>query len=368
MPDFMNRYYKCKAIVLDCEVVTPMFLGNASGAAEWRAEPFKALFRAWWRVTRHRTAGEKALFHEEGGIFGAAGDEESSCKSLFSVAVFSGARAVNTSLKELAKVHHEECEKQKKEVDPLLYLAGMGILMPGNRIRQGRSYFPPGSPFTLTLQYPCSIEEEIRKVLALVQAFGAAGGRCRNGWGSFLVKNPAVAIADAVKLLCDFTNDWKTCMGRDYPNALGRDEKRPLLWKSESMETWEEALANLARAYIKVRVDSVEGVGKLNPGENYPPKERGKTYLYEERHLLGVPLTSHPKTGGDSRHSSPLRFFVRKQADGFRGFILHVPHDHSRAQKLANGVTAEKVWEKVHKKLDGQVPAITRAEYKEVLA
>ena len=40
----MSRYYKRKSITLQCEVVTPMFLGNASGEAQWRAEPFKAFF------------------------------------------------------------------------------------------------------------------------------------------------------------------------------------------------------------------------------------------------------------------------------------------------------------------------------------
>ncbi len=370
----MERFYQRSRVELQCEVVTPMFLGNASGEAEWRAEPFKALFRSWWRVTRHCTADKKTLFNEEAALFGAAGDEETSRKSPFSIAVFSEEKAVAQQLRvfqEHEKVRHEECQRQGKKVDPLLYLAGMGLLMPGNRIKPGRTYFPPGSSFTLAIQYPGGKEEEVQKVLAFIQAFGAIGGRCRNSWGSFRVRNPAIALADEEKLLAAATNDWRQGLIRDYPNTLGRDEKGLLFWKTATKETWEEAMAELAKAYIWVRVgDPNAGIEGLSPGENYPPRERGKTYLYQERHFLGIPLTSHPKTGGDSRHASPFRFVVKKQQldRRFRGFMLHVPHDHSKAQKFANGVTAEKVWEKVHDKLDGLKPAITRATYKEVLA
>ena len=90
----------------------------------------------------HDTGDNEALFNEEAKLFGAAGDEKTSCKSPLSVAVFSETKPVNYSLKELPKMPHEECERQNNIVDPLLYLAGMGLLQPGNRIKTRQDILP----------------------------------------------------------------------------------------------------------------------------------------------------------------------------------------------------------------------------------
>ena len=41
----ITRYYKREQLKLDCEIITPMFLGNANQEAELRAAPFKGLLR-----------------------------------------------------------------------------------------------------------------------------------------------------------------------------------------------------------------------------------------------------------------------------------------------------------------------------------
>jgi CRISPR-associated protein Cmr1 len=366
MPNLKTRFYKRKSLPLECEVVTPMFLGNAAGAAQWRSEPFKALFRYWWRVTQHNTANKNLLFNEEKTLFGTAGDEKTSCKSLFTIEVSSTAPSNKRSLKELPKLSHEECERLHNKVDPLHYLAGMGLLEKYNKVKAGRSYFPSGASFTVKLGYTGGMDKDVNRVLAIVQAFGAIGGRCRNGWGSFQIKHPVVAPAAAEKVLAEVTVDWKDGFGRDYPNTLGKDDKGNLLWKTEPEESWEEAMAKLAEAYIAVRAHAVGGDQKLDPGASVSPEGDVKKYLYQERHLLGIPLTSHPRAGGSLRHASPLRFVVKKQPSRFLGFILHVPHSHSQDQKLAPGVDQQKVWEKVHRKLDG-LAYLSRSSYSEVL-
>lgn len=58
---------------------TPAFLGNAQQQAQWRTPPIKALIRQWWRVVkapqvRFNVAELRAA---EGGLFGAASDDES---------------------------------------------------------------------------------------------------------------------------------------------------------------------------------------------------------------------------------------------------------------------------------------------------
>ena len=78
-------------------------------------------------------------------------------------------------------------------VDPLLYLAGMGLLLKDNKVKRGRTYFPPGSAFNLSLHFPGGKQSEdgLSGVLALIQAFGTIGGRNSwNGWGSFQGKKP----------------------------------------------------------------------------------------------------------------------------------------------------------------------------------
>ena len=44
------RFYRRERLQFDCEIVTPMFLGNSRQEAELRAAPFKGLLRYWWRV------------------------------------------------------------------------------------------------------------------------------------------------------------------------------------------------------------------------------------------------------------------------------------------------------------------------------
>jgi len=199
------------------------------------------------------------------------------------------------------------------------------------------------------------------QIIALVQAFGAVGGRSRNGWGSFWINNPPVALEQAATYLADNTKEWTGGLGKDYPSCLGENGSGPLLWKTGPYNEWKLAMKDLAEAYIQVRTKRVRNDGPLEPGSR-------NNQTIQERHLLGLPLTNHNYGRGSARHASPLRFVVKKQADGFRGFILHVPHGHSGQQTLANGVNPQAVWEKVHRKLDGFPRLLTRATYEEVLS
>lgn len=363
----MERFYKRTELTLQCEVVTPMFLGGADQEAEWRAAPFKALLRSWWRVTQHGTADPKDLAAEEGRIFGQAGNEESSGKSCVRLCIQSDAGAVDNKLPECGRIKHPE----KGMIKPLLYLANMGLVNPDLEVVH--RYFPrsPTSEFSLTVSYPSPLAQEFTPVLALIQAFGAVGGRCRNGWGSFRIVNPPVELEQAADILAStsVTRDWKDGFSREYPNCLGKDEQeRPLLWKTQPQKEWELAMRDLADAYIRVRADRVPdttgGIPKLDPG-----KVSSSSYQYQERHLLGIPLTNHlNKSKSDDRHASPLRFVVKHQKNRFRGYILHVPHAHSTQQTLDPGVKQLQVWETVHRKLDGLAPLLSRATYKEVLS
>ena len=360
MNDPMYRYYKTREAVLACESVTPMFLGNADQEAEWRAAPFKSLFRYWWRLTQGGCSPNE-LLKSEGKIFGIAGDENDSGKSALTIHVVSDASATKAKFK-AAKIKHPEC---RSPVDPLKYL-GMGIF----DFKSGlpiHSYFPAGSKFELQIRYPSKKEQEIKNTLSFINAFGAVGARCRNGWGCFEIagaKNLEFEPEEPSKTLDKQTILWKEGLknDKDYPNCLGKDED-PLLWKTKQVATWELAMKLLAEAYIGVRAGHIEDIPKLNPnGKDYP----------DERHLLGFPLTNHnafkgKNWGKNARHASPLRLIVHKANGGYRGFILHLPFLHSTEMELPPHIDQVAVWEKVHKKLDA-ISILQRATYKECLS
>ena len=354
---FRERYFKRKRIDLECEVITPMFLGNADGEAEWRAEPFKALLRFWWRVahgqqTPYASNGYKELAKQEGALFGTAAEDAdaASGRSLVTVGVEGLSESVKNPFDNNLRVPYPK--KAMPQVNPLLYLGGMGLMQPNAKPKH--SYFPPGASFRLSLTFPDHLAETTSRLIAFLQAFGAVGSRSRNGWGSFQISPgrplPFISTNRASEILKEATIDWKKGFEKDYPNCLGKDGA-PLLWKTAPVSRWEEAMRSLADAYIAVRAKEVAGIKWLDPNNG-------------ERHLLGIPLTHHNPTQ-PSRYASPLRFIVRKKNKQYLGLVLHLPQRFPENKSPLSAPDQKKVWEtKIHKKLDKR---LQRASYEECL-
>lgn len=361
MKNSMHRFYKRNQVVLHCETLTPMFLGNAHQEAEWRAAPFKALLRYWWRVMKHGLS-KSELKDQEGQIFGAAGEKESSQKSLLDIQVVphADAKPVKKAMPKMEAVEHPECERQRFRVDPLLYLAGMGLV--NFKTGPNHTFFDTGCFFDLRLAYPGQFDSEIKALLGLIKAFGAVGARSRNGWGSFQILSADGIDFEQSKMVESMnrrlTHYWANGFDHDYPNCLGKDKRGPLLWKTAPQKEWHHVMRDLADVYIHVRAKTVSKIPRLNPGKVGP----------EERHLLGVPLTNHKAWGNSARHASPLRFVVHKHHGDFQGYILHLPHAHSTDMRLPAHIDPLKVWEKVHIKLDGLDTLLNRATYEECLS
>lgn len=351
MTDGFLRYYKQERINLDCEVVTPMFLGGADQSAQWRAAPFKAALRKWWRVLQGPQKSWKDLLAEEGDIFGLAGEEGDSGKSRIKVCVSSAAQAVSTQIPKGKTLQHPECERSRHQVAALPYLGGMGIMKPSGEVKH--SYFIPRSAFTLGLSFPSARIEMVGSILKLMRIFGTVGARSRNGWGSFGFTQPA-------DMPGSFTvKNWELLLEKDYPSSIGKDQKSPLVWRTAGQQSWESAMADLAEAYIGVRAQELGQDKKLDPGS-------GKA---STRHLLGIPLTSHgTQFGNNARHASPLHFKIFKKSATYTGIILHLPHAHSSEQSFIDTDAQMEVWKIVHRKLDFQKNIISRANLKELLA
>lgn len=329
----ITRFYKRARKELDCEIITPMFLGNANQEAELRAAPFKGMLRYWWRVAEgYKYATDKDLLKAENTIFGSA-DENTNCKSQVKIWVepITSLQPKKDQFKNQGDViDHPECEKSCK-INPLNYLAGMGLI----HYKQGilHSYFPVGEKFKLQLEAPEKILQQLKSTLAIVNKFGAIGSRSRNGWGCF--QWPASQSNVEINY-----KKFQDAFDRDYPHCLAKDEKGLLLWKTKKLhKTWEMCMRELAEIYVAVRT-------KLNVTKGSPP----------DRHLLGYPVTNHPVHHWDKndrhRHASALRLIVRKENEQYRGYFLHLPHLFSQ-QMWPNDKTRQiEIWQKVHATLD----------------
>lgn len=345
------RFYKQERMEFECEIITPMFLGNSNQEAELRAAPFKGLLRYWWRVAEgHRYHNKEDLLKAENAIFGSA-DEKTGGKSHVKVAVspLSGSDMVSTKepLPKVNDVDHPECERTRGKTNPLNYLAGMGLIHYRNGIQH--SYFKPGAKFKLCLSVSCPEIESIRLVLALINKFGAIGARSRNGWGCFSLKPPKEKFFEIATY--SFIKPFQEAFDRDYPHCLGNDNKGLFFWKTkDSQVKWELCMRDLAEIYIRIRTG-------LNVINGTPP----------DRHLLGYPVTNHSVSlsnwGNQGRHASALRLIVRKENGKYRGYILHLPHLFSQNMWPNEKDRQLEIWRKVHGKLD---ELCDRAKFEEV--
>ncbi len=335
----ISRFYGRERIELDCEILTPMFLGGADQNAELRAASFKGLLRYWWRVAfGYRFHSAPDLYSAEAKLFGSPDDDSGKSKVIVQVVPGDNLTVSKAGFKKLKGIKHSEVKGG--EVNPLNYLAGMGLIKGAVQ----HSYFLPGGHFRLMIT---ARPKDIEIVLSLLKAFGTAGGRSRNGWGSLNISAKNGFFNSSENVLKTVIKPFDDAFNCDYPHCLGADTKGLLLWKTQGVtKSWEECLRVLADIYVKTRLSlNISGHGK------------------QDRHLLGYPVTHHSVQGWN-RHASALRLLVRKSETGlYRGYVLHVPHLFS--EKMWGELDAGKqksIWRKVHAQLDGIMQRATMEE------
>ena len=340
----ISRFYGRERIRLDCEVITPMFLGDAGQNAALRTAPFKGMLRYWWRVsTGGRYKSSSSLYQAEAAVFGSPDDKGGKSK----VAIAVAEKMLSSAKERFASqgfIIHKEVNRNNGRIDPLNYLAGIGLIHPTKGVQ--KPYFKTGGGFSLHLTAPPNL---ITEPLMLFRLFAAIGNRSRNGWGSLQVEtassgidlSPGPAVEQAVR-------PFEEAFDRDYPHCLGKDEKGLLLWRtSATYPSWENCMKKLAEIYLATRLTlNIAGQGK------------------QERHLLGYPVTNHPVPGWQ-RHASALRLLVKRDDSGtYRGCILHLPHAFSRRMWDLDTYTQTRIWRGIHRKLD---EAMQRAKLEEMI-
>ena len=340
------RFYKREQWVLDCEIITPMFLGNSNQEAELRAAPFKGLLRYWWRVaggSNYAAEDYQGLLEKENKIFGSA-DAEGGGKSLVTVAIEGSLQCfASNQFPQGQNIPHPEVKPHGKpiNIDRFLYLGYGPIKGRGQLNKEGTGAFQPGQNFKLTITARTQELEKLKPTLQCLQKFGAIGSRSRNGWGCFKVSCKELSTKDNEKLFHDIGKKWQHCFSLDYPHALGIDGQQLLMWKCNNCyQNWQGVMNELAEKYLTIRT-----IHKFHGGGPHP--------YPQDRHVLGYPCgQNHKVQGWGDRHSSALRLLVCKEEKGYRGYFLHLPHLFSKKMWPNDKDRQIKIWQQVHQNLD----------------
>ena len=365
---------------------TPAFLGNAEQSGQWRTPPLKALLRQWWRVAYAARYGfnvdVREMRRKEGLLFGNAWIKNDFRKSAVRIRLsrWDVGKLRSWNGLEAESVFHPEVERTNRRVGPHAYL-GFGPLDGSGGTAFGRKVnaaIQAGETAVLSIAVPDNDAAEVRSAVALVDAYGTAGGRSRNGWGSLSLDplratSPAASASprddggpelrpsgvenapcDVEKGSEDFdlkscARPWEKALKLDWPHSIGQDgsstARRALVWwTKQSYDDWRMLMRDLATVKIGLRTMFV-----------FPNSVRPPHSAPLGRHWLSYPTTKHSIQGwSGKRLPNTLRFKVRPdrdQRDRLRGVIFHfpcLPPPDFRPDLAA----IRSVWQNVHALLD----------------
>lgn len=281
---------------LECEVITPLFLGGADPQnAEMRAPPIKGALRFWWRAVSGIEDIE-SLAKNEGEIFG-----NTKRKSSVSIRI----EAINATpvLYNLPEGKKVPVEGKTYPASIIYYLAyGLFTYKKGEGNVFKNKFFPPQSSFKIVVKYPTNMENEIDHAIRAMMSFGGLGARSRNGFGSLhcaALGNGMPQNSGALKSYTSFSKD-----------SLIFD-------KFKIHNSWEDALSEIGDVYRSARL-------KLEP-----------RHRWEKRSFVAMPIEAKkeniPSYIKQGRHAKPYFLSVRKTPDGrHQGRILFLPYLYKR--------------------------------------
>jgi CRISPR-associated protein Cmr1 len=341
--------------------ITPAFLGDAEQKGAWRAPPFKALLRQWWRVLAAKECGydHKRVREAEGRLFGHAwlngnGGKSWAMKSRVLIKLNRWVQGNLHALPAEKLVFHKEVGTGGKNVGTHLYLGyGPLVYKSPNTVIKASPAIDTGDTAEMAVGFPEGLKISVLESIQLIHWFGAVGGRSRNAWGSLTLEGPGLdgfgALGPSHSLVNKISRPIESCLALDWQHAIGRDSKSVLIWKSKHHQNnWSDILRELAEAKIQFRTHlTFSGpVGRL-----------------EERHVLAYPVTNHRVNGWQkSRLANQIRFKVAKDEQGYFGIIYHLPcklpealcrqlaGNHGDLRTLQAKEMA--IWRKVHACLD----------------
>lgn len=335
-----------KRLDLKVTFTTPAFLGDAEQQGAWRTPPFKALLRQWWRVVRAKSVNfDVARLHaEEGELFGNAWIEGKHCQSEIRIRLDSWSEGKGSR-----SLFARQGARGQAAADPALVYLGYGPVQ-NHEIR--RSIAPGSESVRLSVLVPETRLPAIYESLQFANWFGTVGSRSRNGWGSFTLEGNGLDPADELPEHRDSVEEvslpLEACLEQDWPHAIGYDEGRPLVWRTDPHSEWIAAMRKFTEIKKAFR-------GKLRLPQNG----------FGERHLLGYPVTRSRVQEWDAadppgRFPSQLRFKVVTWKGSYHGIAVHLPcglpsrllgkFSESARQHISRNQL--QVWRTVHGTLD----------------
>lgn len=359
-----------KKLEYQVSFTTPAFLGNAEQAGQWRTPPFKALLRQWWRVVKasQMRFNVDALRGEENLLFGAASDdgEVKSHRSLVRLRLshWDDGKMNQWPANEPSEFHPEVGETGRK-VGTDLYL-GFGPLENNRNSRstqlgtskssgQKRTAIDEKARALLRLMLPDAHEHELCMALQLAAWFGTLGSRSRNGWGALqMAHNHLKPLTRANLESLNVTRTLADCLMEEWPHAIGKDDKGPLVWKTKVTGDWRMVIKELARIKIAFRTQPALSLGGVAAG------------VFSARHLLAYPVTHHSvngqEWGGQGRLANQIRFKILREDQQLVGVIIHLPcklpahmvSSLTLQNRASLDTTERQVWQAVHTVLDNQ--------------
>ncbi len=325
---------------------TPAFLGNAEQEGQWRTPPFKHLLREWWRVAWAEAHGFDVDSNEmlrklrctEGFLFGEAADGGDGRQSRVRIRLGQWKAGTGKAWNTDPTVFHQEVGRGGRRIGSHLYL-GYGPLTydrgSGRTRLKVNAAIQAGEENDFKLACPATELPLLDRALALASAFGAVGGRARNGWGSLELQGDGLPELGEPPL-----RDWRECLVLEWAHAIGKDEEGALIWRTETFGDWPELMKALAELKIGLRT-----AFRFQSGRNAPRPE--------SRHWLSYPVTNHSvrSWGRDARLPNTLRFKVRRTEEGrLYGVIFHMPCKPPRRFSPDEQVL-QQVWLRVHRLL-----------------
>ncbi len=228
-----------------------------------------------------------------------------------------------------------------------LYL-GYGAINPTGR----RQYLTDQEQAKLRLRFPSEHADCLGRTLGLMAWFGTLGSRSRNGWGSL-----QMATSDGNEIpelshetLSPYLRELSDCLKLDWPHAIGMDNGRPLVWQSDPVDSWMEAINVLAKLKKAMRDKAKD----KNPEE----------IQIGGIHLLGYPVGGKFNLGNSGRLATPIRFKVCKENNQYRCLAFHIPTDFPESLQDELNLNKEsrewikknqmKVFRAVHQVIDSQ--------------
>ncbi len=210
-----------KTITATFQIVTPMFIGDAShNAVDIRPPSVKGALRFWWRalnwgrcraVAQDDAAALRQLHDDEARLFGLAVTDKAGGQGVFLLNVMPGKLAPST-------VPYPN----EKAGSVMAYLIGQGLI--AQRDKPARQAFPAGGEFSVQLRFkpkPTTTTEDrasVADALYLFGLLGALGSRARHGMGSV-----ALTAWDGGRKIPTTASEYKTCLAAllgKLPTAL----------------------------------------------------------------------------------------------------------------------------------------------------